>query len=80
MDRTELTLLGIAALLVVIVIAFFSFWEFSRELTKGLCQDSDGAWNGTECLCSSSFQCPPGFCCSSWEENGTGMCRPLSGR
>jgi len=51
MDRAELALLGVAALLVLVVIAFFSSWGFSRELTKELCLDSDGVWNecGSPC-------------------------------
>ena len=67
MDRTELALLGVAALLVLVVIAFFSFWGFSRELTKELCEDSDGVWNECGSLCTGE---PAGTICAD-------LCVPL---
>ncbi|HJW96544.1 MAG TPA: hypothetical protein VJ485_00080 [archaeon] len=60
MDRMELALLGIAVLLVAIVVAFFSL-GFSRELTKELCQDSDGVWNECGSACAGE---PPGTVCT----------------
>jgi hypothetical protein len=52
MDRADAILLAIASALVIVVIAVSSSLPaFSREMTKELCEDSDGVWNecGSPC-------------------------------
>jgi hypothetical protein len=62
MDRTDIALLGIAGALVTLVIAAsYSLPAFSREMTKELCEDSDGTWNECGSACASE---PPGTVCT----------------
>jgi hypothetical protein len=68
MDRTDLALLAIAVGLVIAVIAAtYSLPSFSREMTKELCEDSDGVWNECGSLCTGE---PPGTVCAD-------VCVPL---
>jgi len=68
MDRPDYILLAIASGLVIVVIAVsFSPPAFSRELTKELCEDSDGTWNECGSLCTGE---PPGTMCAA-------MCVPI---
>jgi len=68
MDRTDTVLLAIAAGLVIVVMAVsFSPPAFSREITKELCEDSDGTWNECGSLCTGE---PPGTMCAQ-------VCVPL---
>lgn len=61
-------LLAIASGLVIFVIAVsFSLPAFSREITKELCEDSDGFWNECGSLCTGE---PPGTMCAQ-------VCVPL---
>ena len=62
MDRAEAILLAMASgLVIVVVAASFSLPGFSRELTKELCEDSDGVWNECGSLCTGE---PPGTICA----------------
>jgi hypothetical protein len=62
MDRTDFILLAIASGLVIVVIAMsFTAPVFSREMTKELCEDSDGFWNECGSLCTGE---PPGTMCA----------------
>jgi len=77
MDRADIILLAIAAgLVIVVVVASSSLPTFSREMTKELCEDSDGVWNecgsmctgeapGTVCadVCGPSCECKSDFEC-----------------
>lgn len=63
MDRTDIILLAIASGLVIVVVALsFTTPVFSRELTKELCEDSDGVWNECGSLCTGE---PPGTMCAA---------------
>ena len=63
MDRMDLVLLAIASGLAIVVIAFsFSPPAFSREMTKELCEDSDGTWNECGSLCTGE---PSGTMCAA---------------
>ena len=63
MDRTEAALIAVAAGLVtiVVVLSFVSPPVLSREMTKDLCEDSDGVWNECGSLCTGE---PPGTMCA----------------
>lgn len=62
MDRADIILLAIASGLVIVVIAVsFSPPTFSREITKELCEDSDGVWNECGSMCTGE---PPGTMCA----------------
>ena len=62
MDRTDAILLVVAAGLVVFVVALsFMSPALSRELTRELCEDSDGTWNECGSLCTGE---PPGTMCA----------------
>jgi hypothetical protein len=74
MERRDVLLVAAAILLTAVVLIFFSLGS-SRELTKELCEDSDGVWNVSVCECQSSFQCPPGYYCKSWKAGEKGVCR-----
>jgi hypothetical protein len=68
MDHADLILLAIASGLVIVVMAVsFSPPPFSRELTKELCEDSDGTWNECGSLCTGES---PGTMCAQ-------VCVPL---
>jgi hypothetical protein len=62
MESVDLILVS-AALLAALVIAYSTLYPgtFTPEMTKGLCQDSDGVWNecGSACLGE-----PPGTICT----------------
>ncbi len=62
MDRTELVLLAAASGLVIIVAALsFMSPVLSREMTRELCEDSDGTWNECGSLCTGE---PPVAMCA----------------
>jgi len=62
MDRTDGILLAVAAGLAVVIVAYsFGSPGFYREITKELCEDSDGIWNECGSLCTGE---PPGTLCA----------------
>jgi hypothetical protein len=67
MDRTDSTLLAIAAGLILVVVVSFPNTRVVPEMTKALCEDSDGVWNECGSLCTGE---PPGIMCIA-------LCVPL---
>jgi len=68
MDKADLILLAVAAVLAIAVIAYsLSGPKFFREISKGLCEDSDGVWNECGSLCTGE---PSGTLCAD-------VCVPL---
>ncbi len=68
MDSSDFALLAIAAGLVIVILsASFSLPRLSRDITKELCEDSEGVWNECGSLCTGQ---PPGTVCAD-------MCVPV---